>query len=276
MASTLKQNGTTAKAKLLAIINRAWRSAPLARLASPLVLLVLWQLGSALGLIPTRTLASPLEVTGTLWNMIASGELGSNLAVSLARAAAGLAIGVTLGTTLAILSGLSGAGEATVDGPIQMLRTLPPLALTPLFIVWFGIGETAKIALIAFATTFPIYLNLYAGIRAVDPKLCEAGRTLGLGRAALIRHVILPGALPSFLTGLRYAISFSLLVLVVAETINAASGLGYLIGNARDFMRTDIIVVCLIVYAALGFGGDLLVRAIESRALTWRPRLREF
>ncbi len=156
-----------------------------------------------------------------------------------------------------------------------MIRTLPALALSPLFIVWFGIGETPKIALIAFAATFPIYLNLYNGIRGVDVKLVEAARSFGLKGPELIAHVIIPAALPAFLLGLRYALTVSWLMLVVAEQINAQAGLGYLINNARDFMRTDVIVVCLLVYALLGLAADSLVRAVERRALAWRPSLVE-
>ncbi|MEI9891707.1 MAG: ABC transporter permease subunit [Caulobacteraceae bacterium] len=207
----------------------------------------------------------------SLWGLIVSGELATNLAVSLARVLAGLAIGVTVGSVLALAAGLSRLGEGLVDPPLQMLRTLPALALTPLFIVWFGIGETPKVGLIALAVTFPIYLNLFNGIRGVDVKLAEAGRTLGLNNWELIREVVLPGALPSFLVGFRYALSVSVLVLVVAESVNASAGLGYLINDARDYLRTDIIVVCLILYALLGLLADNLVRFIERRALAWRP-----
>jgi len=154
---------------------------------------------------------------------------------------------------------------------MQLKRTIPVVALTPLFIVWFGIGETPKITLIAVATLFPVYLNLFSGVRGVDPRLIEAGRSFGLSQRELIAHVILPGALPAFLVGLRYATGVSLLVLVVAEQINADAGLGHLINNARDFMRTDVIVVCLMVYALLGLTADLVVRALEARALAWRP-----
>jgi sulfonate transport system permease protein len=220
-----------------------------ARWVSPLVLLLLWELGARTGLIPARTLAAPSAVLATMGGMIASGELGHNVLVSLGRAGIGLAIGVLVGGLLAIVAGLSRRGEAAIDSPVQMLRTLPTLALTPLFIVWFGIGETPKIALIA--------------------------RAFGLSRAEIVRHVVLPGALPSLLVGLRYALSISVLILVVAEQINASSGLGYLINNARDFMRTDIIVVCLMVYAALGLGADAAVRLIERRSLAWRPTILE-
>ena len=242
-----------------------------ARWLSPVMLLLVWELGSRTGLIPARILAAPSAVLVTLWSMIVSGELPSNLLVSLARASAGLAIGLVFGVGLALVSGLSRRGETTVDPLMQIKRTIPSLALTPLFIVWFGIGEAPKITLIAVGTTFPIYLNLFAGIRAVDPRLVEAARSFGLKGLDLITQVILPGALPSFLTGLRYAMGVALLVLVVAEQINAQAGLGYLINNARDFMRTDIIVVCLLVYASLGLAADQAVRLLESRALAWRP-----
>jgi sulfonate transport system permease protein len=225
--------------------------------------------------IPERTLAAPSAVLGTLVEMVLSGELPSNLLVSFGRAIAGLAIGVGLGLILGLVAGLSKAGELAVDPLMQIKRTIPALALTPLFIVWFGIGETPKIALIAFATVFPVYLNLYSGIRGVDVRLLDAAKSFGLSRAEQIWHVVLPSTLPSLLVGLRFSLSISILVLVVAEQINASAGLGYLINNARDFMRTDIIVVCLMVYAILGLGADWLVRVIEKRALVWRPSILE-
>lgn len=246
-----------------------------ARWLSPLLLLLLWEIGARTGLIPARTLAAPSSVVLTMLGMIRSGELPANLLVSFGRAAVGLAIGVSIGTVLALIAGLSRSGDAVVDPVMQINRTIPVVALSPLFIVWFGIGETPKIALIAFATIFPIYLNLYNGIRGIDVRLLDAARSFGLGHADLIRHVILPGALPSFLVGLRYSLSIAVILLVIAEQINASSGLGFLINNARDFMRTDIIVVCLMVYAILGLSADLIVRAIERRALAWRPRLVE-
>jgi sulfonate transport system permease protein len=242
-----------------------------ARAATPLVLVALWELAARIGLIPPRTLAPPSEVIRTFWSLLVTGELGHHLLVSLGRVAAGMVIGVVTGVTLALLSGLSRRGEILIDAPMQMLRALPFLALVPLFILWFGIGEEPKIALVALGTTFPIYLNLFAGIRGIDAKLVEAASSFGLRRFGLIRHIVLPGALPSFLVGLRYALAIAWLSLVVAEQINASSGLGYLIMNARDFLRTDIIVVALIVYAFLGLGSDLLVRIIERRALAWRP-----
>ena len=191
--------------------------------------------------------------------------------MSLARVAAGFGIGAVVGAALALVAGLSRLGEDIADAPMQMLRTLPHLALVPLFILWFGIGELPKVALVALGAAFPVYLNLFAGLRGVDPKLIEAARVFGLGRMALIRRVMLPGALPSLLVGLRYALGVSWLTLVVAEQIAASAGIGHLINDARDFLRTDIIVVGLLVYALLGLGADALVRAVERRALRWRP-----
>ncbi len=241
------------------------------RWLSPLLLLLLWEAGSRSGVIPARVLAAPSTVAVTAAQMLASGELIQNLLVSLGRVAAGFTIGVTTGVVLALVAGLSRWGEALLDPPIQMLRTLPLLALVPLFIVWFGIGETPKVALIALGSTFPVYLNLFNSIRSVDSKMVEAARSFGLSGLDLIREVILPGAAPGLLLGVRYALTISWLFLVVAEQINAQAGLGYLINNARDFLRTDVIVLCLLIYALLGLASDAIVRALERRALAWRP-----
>jgi sulfonate transport system permease protein len=241
------------------------------RAAGPLVLLLAWEAAARTGVLPERILAAPSQIFVTLGELVASGEMGRNILVSLQRVLTGLSVSLTLGTALALLAGLSRKGEVAVDSTMQMARTLPFLGLVPLFILWFGIGEFTKIALIAFATTFPMYLTLYSGIRGIDAKLVEAARLFGLSYPELVVHVILPGALPSFLVGLRYSLGVAWLSLVAVEQINATAGLGYLINNARDFMRTDVIVVCLIVYSLLGLATDLLVRAIEHRALAWRP-----
>lgn len=157
-----------------------------------------------------------------------------------------------------------------VDPPLQMLRTLPHLGLVPLFILWFGIGETPKIALIALGVVFPIYLNVHGAIRGVDPKLLEATSVLGFTRAQRIRHVVLPSALPNALIGLRQGLGIAWLSLIIGEQVNTESGIGFMINNAREFLRTDIIVVGLLIYAALGLITDALVRLLERRALRWR------
>lgn len=241
------------------------------RLLSPIALLLLWELASQFGLIPQRIIAAPSQIGGTLWAMIVSGELGKHLLVSLQRALLGLSIGVSVGVVAALITGLSKRGEVILDSPMQMLRTIPSLALVPLFILWFGIGEFTKIALIVTGTTFPVYLNLFAGIRNIDPKLIEAANTLGLNRRELIWHVILPGSLPSFFVGLRYSLGISWLALVFVEQINTTAGIGFLASDARDFMRTDVIVICLLIYSVLGLLIDGLIRTLERFALAWRP-----
>jgi len=247
------------------------RLSGLQRLISPIILLILWEIASRVGWIPEHIIAAPSTIGQSFQEMVSSGELIQNLWVSLGRVAQGLAISISIGTTFALIAGLSKIGELIVDPPLQMLHVLPFVALVPLFILWFGIGETPKIALIAWGTIFPLYLNLYNGIRGIDPKLIEAGISLGLTRIELIRHVILPAALPSFLVGLRYALGIGWVSLVVVEQINATAGIGYLVNSARDFLRTDIIVVCLLVYTILGLSTDYLVRLIERFALVWRP-----
>ena len=246
----------------------AWR-----RAVAPLVLLLAWQAASSAGLLSPRTLASPLQIVSVGWDLALSGDLAVNVGVSLARVLAGLTIGVSVGAALAVVAGLSRLGEDIVDAPMQMLRTLPFLALVPLFILWLGIGEVPKIALVALGSAFPVYLNLFSGIRGVDPKLVEMARVFGLDRAGLIRHVILPGALPAALTGLRFSLGVAWLSLVVAEQINAHAGIGYMINDARDFLRTDVIMVGLVLYAVLGLLVDGLVRGLETRLLAWRPTL---
>jgi sulfonate transport system permease protein len=241
------------------------------RLLSPIALLLIWELASQAGLIPSRVIAAPSQIGGTLWAMIVSGELGKHLWVSLHRALLGLGIGVTIGVIAALVTGLSKRGELILDSPMQMLRTIPSLALVPLFILWFGIGEFTKVALIVTGTTFPVYLNLFSGIRNIDPKLIEAANTLGLNRRELIWHVILPGSLPSFFVGLRYSLGISWLALVFVEQINTTAGIGFLASDARDFMRTDVIVICLLIYSVLGLLIDGIIRTLERYALAWRP-----
>ena len=190
--------------------------------------------------------------------------------MSVQRVLLGFVVGAVIGVGFALLAGLSRVGEDAVDPPLQMLRTLPHFGLIPLFIIWMGIGETPKIALIALGVTFPLYLNTVGGIRGIDRKTLEASRALGLTWSQRIRHVILPGALPQTLVGLRQSLGIAWLSLIVAETISAHSGLGYLINHARDFQQTDVIVVGLAVYSLLGLATDALVRSLERKALAWR------
>ncbi|MBS1040110.1 ABC transporter permease [Gluconobacter cerinus] len=245
--------------------------ASLRRYASPVFLVCCWQAACSSGFLSTRLVSSPVQIAVTGWALTRDGTLPYNLGVSLLRAASGLGLALILGVLLALISGLSKAGEDIVDAPLQILRTLPALALVPLFILWFGIGETPKILLVALGAIFPIYLNLHSGIRSIDPKLLEMGSTLGLSRWQTIRDIFLPGALPDFLTGLRYAVGVSWMMLVVAEQVNAESGIGHMMMDAQDFMRTDIILVGLLVYGVLGLLSDQIIRFLEAIFLAWRP-----
>ncbi|QRX97445.1 ABC transporter permease [Streptomyces noursei] len=241
------------------------------RAVGPVGLVVVWQVLSGGGVLPADLLASPVDIARTAGGLVADGTLPSAMGVSLQRVAVGLVSGAAVGIALALVSGLSRLGEDLVDATVQMLRSIPWVGVIPLFIIWLGIGEAPKIALIAVGVAFHLYLNVYAGIRGVDAQLVEAGTSLGLGRWGLIRHVVLPGALPGAMTGLRYALATAWLALVFGEQVNADDGLGFLMNQAREFFRTDVIVVCLVVYAMLGLLADFLVRTLERLLLQWRP-----
>jgi sulfonate transport system permease protein len=240
------------------------------KLTGPLVVLGVWFAVCAAGLVDENTLASPGQVLDAGRELWQSGELQENLLVSLQRVGIGLAFGVSIGLLLAVLAGLSRRGDDVLDPPIQMLRSVPILGLIPLVIIWFGVGETSKIFLIALAVVFPVYINTHGAIRAVDARLVEAGETFGLSRLGLVGRVIVPGALPGFLVGLRFALVGSWLVIIVAEQINSQSGLGYLINQAQAWYRTDIIVLGLVIYAFLGLIADGIVRLLEWKLLAWR------
>jgi len=257
-----------------------WRHRAWYRAISPLVFLVAWQLVSASGLVSQQKLPSPTTVFHTAVTLItgqsaAFGTLQGAMAVSVERVAIGFVLGGGAGLILALVAGLSRLGENSVDPLMQMLRTLPLFGLIPVFIVWFGIGELPKVLLIALGAAIPLYLNTFAGIRGVDAKLAEAGQSLGLSHSEMIRHIILPGALPQMLVGLRQSLGVAWLALVVAEQINANAGLGFMISQATQFLRNDVIFVALLVYCALGLLTDALVRLLERRALAWRRGLLE-
>lgn len=237
----------------------------------PVLLVVLWQAASSLGWLSSRVLPAPIDVLRAAWQLTASGELWTHVKVSAGRALAGLAIGGGLGLALGLLTGSVRFFETLLDSTIQMVRNIPALALIPLVILWFGIDESAKLFLISVAVFFPIYLNTFHGIRNVDPQLIEMGRTYGLSRWQLYRQVILPGALSSILVGLRFSLGLMWVILIVAETISAQAGIGYLTMNAREFLQTDVVLVGILLYALLGKLADLLARGLERWWLRWHP-----
>jgi sulfonate transport system permease protein len=234
------------------------------------LVVALWQAVCSTHVFTSFELASPLAVVDAGRELWAEGALQAAMLISLQRVVEGLALGVAAGVTLAVITGLFWAGEDLLDPVIQAARAVPVLGLLPLVIIWMGVGELPKVFLVALAVTFPVYLNTHAGIRGVDLKLVEAGQTFGLNRWGLVRKVILPGALPGFLVGLRFALVGCWAIIVVAEEINAQSGLGYLIMQAQTTNRTDIMCLCLAIYAVLGITADAIVRLLERYLLVWR------
>jgi sulfonate transport system permease protein len=241
----------------------------------PLLLLALWTLGSLTGLIDHRTLSPPWVVVKTAAELIASGRLWDNFSTSLGRAAQGLFWGVLVGGLLGVVAGLSRIGEYVVDGPIQIKRAIPTLAVIPLLMLWLGIGEGMKITTIALIVFVPIYIQTHDSLRSIDSRFLELSETLGVSRGEFLRNVVLPGALPGFLLGLRFAVTSSWLALVVVEQVNSTAGIGYMIELARTYGQTEVIIVGLTLYAFLGLGSDLLVRLLQRRVLRWRRTLED-
>ena len=239
----------------------------------PALIIVAWQTCSSLDWIADTVMPSPTAVAGAAWRLTLSGELPQNLGVSALRALAGLAVGGGAGLALGLLNGLSRLSFSATDTSVQMVRNVPHLALIPLVIVWFGIDEGAKLFIVALGVFFPIYLNTLHGVRSVDPRLIEMARSYGFRSWPLFQRVIWPGALPSILVGLRFALGLMWLTLIFAETIAAQSGIGYMAMQAREFMQTDVIVLSILLYALLGKGADSSVKVLERRTLAWRPDL---
>jgi sulfonate transport system permease protein len=240
----------------------------------PVGLLLVWQTFAGTGIIPHRVLPSPVEVLQAGFHLTLTGELPTHLWESFQRAFAGLFIGGAIGFAFGLLNGLIGPANRLLDSSLQMLRNIPHLAMIPLVILWFGIGEPAKLFLIVIGVFFPIYVNTIHGIRSTDPKLIEMGRIYGLTPWELLLTVVLPSALPSILVGLRYALGIMWLTLIVAETIACDNGIGYMTMNAREFLQTDIVLVGILLYAILGKLADTITRALESWLLRWNPAYR--
>ena len=275
LGSTLPLGGVTGPSGAARPRGKGWRRSGWLRLISPLIVLILWQTLSTTGVVSQQKLPSLTTLWTTAVHLITTdsptyGTLQHAMLISLERVAIGFVIGGGLAVILATLAGLSRFGENAIDPIMQALRTLPLFGLIPVFIVWFGIGESPKITLVALAAAIPLYLNTFAGIRGVDPKLFELGQVLGLKRGELIRSIILPGALPTILVGLRQSLGTAWLALVVAEQINANAGLGFIINQGEQFLQQNVIFVALIVYLILGLLTDYIVRLIERRALSWR------
>ncbi len=241
------------------------------RLAGVVVLFALWELAARAGWLSPNILAAPSAAVTAGWDMLRDGMLSEAIWASLQRVAWGLAIGIPIGVALALFAGLSRIGDDAIDANMGMLRFVPIIAVEPLLILWLGVDENTKVTMIVLGVIFPIYINVSAAVRAVDPRLLELSRVLGLGRTQLLRRVVLPSILPGFFVGLRYAVALAWLLLVFAEQVNASSGIGFLLIRAQTFFQTDVMVVCIVVYAVLGLFTESVVRALERHLLRWQP-----
>lgn len=252
-----------------------WRkrlSWPLGIYTTPVAILIIWQVLAQAGVLGATAAPAPTVIAKTGWHLWQQGVLGSDLEISLLhRALIGLVLGLSAGIVTGVLGGLLTSGENLFNGIVQILNTIPILAILPVMIVWFGIGEKPKILIIAFGAFVPMYLNLFAAIRSVDQRLVEMARTTGAGRWRLVTKVMFPGALPGFLVGLRFSLAYSILGLVAAETVNANSGIGFLITNGQTYMQPDQVWVGLVIYAILGLLADQFVRLLQRTFLRWRP-----
>jgi sulfonate transport system permease protein len=239
--------------------------------ALPVAIIAGWQLASSAGWLSTRILPEPWAVVKAFWHLAVTGEMWHHVATSTGRALSGFALGGGLALGLGLLTGSLRWAETLLDSTLQMVRNVPPLALIPLVILWFGIDEAAKLFLVSLGVFFPIYLNTFHGIRGVDKGLIEMARSYGLSGWQLHRQVILPGALPQILVGVRFSLGFMWVILIVAETISAQAGIGYMTMNAREFLQTDVVLVGILLYALLGKLADLGAKGLERWWLRWHP-----
>ncbi|WP_125711101.1 ABC transporter permease subunit [Lacticaseibacillus porcinae] len=236
----------------------------------PVGLIIIWQIAGSLGWISTKLLPTPWSVIQDGVSLWQSGELQKNMGISLYRALVGFAIGGSVGFFFGMLNGLSKTARALFDSTIQMLRNIPHLSLIPVVIILFGIGETAKISLVTVGVMFPIYINTFHGITSVDPELIEMGRAYGLSKREMLTKIVFPGALPTILVGVRYALGVMWTTLIVAETISSTSGIGYMATNAQEFMNMKTVLLCIVIYALLGKVSDLIAKLLEDICLDWQ------
>ncbi|MEW4108065.1 ABC transporter permease [Bacillus thuringiensis] len=264
---TIKKNGIKKVRKLnVKVLVRA--------ITIPVIILIIWQLAGVFGLVSKTVLPTPLDIFLAFQELIKTGELFGHLSISVFRAAAGFFIGGGLGIILGTIVGFSTRSEQYLDPSVQMLRTVPHLAVAPLFVLWFGFGETSKVLLIADGAFFPLYVNAFLGIRGVDSKLFDVARVLEFSKRKLITKLILPAALPNLLLGARLSLGVAWVSLVVAELMGSTEGIGYMIMDARQFSNTDIVFVGIIIFAFVGKFSDSLVRLLEVKFLRWRDNFK--
>lgn len=237
---------------------------------SPLLLLAVWEISVRAGLVDRRFIAAPSIILIALWDMLVSGELMRHLGASLGRIAAGFAIGVVPAVLLGLWMGISRPVRAVVDPLIAAVYPIPKIAVLPLLMVFFGIGEGSKIAVVAISAFFPVIINTYAGVANVDRIYLDVARSFGAGRALVFRRVVFPGALPVIFAGIRLALGVCLIVIVSAEFVAARSGIGFLIWSSWETLLIDKMFVGLLVIAVIGTLVNILLREIQARAIPWQ------
>jgi len=241
----------------------------------PAFLIILWIFMSQAGLLKTSLFPGIGKVCRTFLRMMGDGLLADYLFISAKRAFTGFFLGGSIGFLLGLSNGLSRRSDIFLDTTLQMFRNIPNLALMPLLILWFGIGEKTKVIMVAIATFFPLYINTKHGIRSIDKGLIEMGKVYGLKGFRLFWHVIFPGATSSILVGVRYALGVMWLIMIAAESLAADSGIGFMATRAREFFQMDIIILSIILYAILGKLSDTIAKILERRLLCWNPEFQK-
>lgn len=236
----------------------------------PLLILLIWQIVQAHQVVPTNLLPTPVSVVETIGTLASTGELTDHLAITCWRVVQGFVLGAAVATLLGAITGVSRSARDLLDPLLQSLRNIPSLAWVPLFILWLGIYEPSKVALIATGAFFPVYLSLTQGLLDVDRKLVEVGRMAGFGRFELVRRILIPAALPAYVTGLRGGLGLAWMFVVAAEVMGASKGLGFLLVDGQQTGRAALILASILLFAVLGKLSDLLLCLVSSRFLQWQ------
>jgi sulfonate transport system permease protein len=253
----------------LAYVGRRFRTVT-EYVAIGILLLLVWELGGRLSWVDNVALPTPIAVGRTVWRLLASGLLFGHVVTSLWRVLEGFAIAAVIGLGLGLLSGISPLASRLLDLPIQMVRPVPPIAWIPLAILWFGIGEVSKIFIIFLGAFFPIFVNTVDAIRQTDARFIELASVLSVSRFKLIRFVVLPGALPGIMTGLRLGVGNAWICVLAAELIAADRGIGYVIVDGRELSQPDVVITGMLAIGIVGKLMDFGLRRLESRVLPWK------
>lgn len=239
----------------------------------PIILVVCWEVFGRLGVIPPNLLPAPSIIIQKIVSMIKDGSLWGHIGITFYRVLAGFVLGTIIAVIFGSVVGFFRIAEQLIDPLLQAFRAIPSLAWVPLFILWLSIGETSKIVLIAVGVFFPVYLNIVSGVKGVDRKLIEVGKIYGFSTYQLIRNIILPASLPSFLVGLRSGLGLGWMFVVAAELMGASKGLGFLLVFGQNMSSPDIIIASIFLFALVGKVTDALLKSIEKKALHWQDTL---